>query len=66
MHMMFFLLSLWSSVIPSLPLTLPHAGAMSCGTFGLLLVCAVALWFERDRQAQPKPVHFDRDERLAA
>ena len=63
------LLALWSSVIPNLPLALPHAGLISAATCGLLALCAAALWRERERPTRvlgPKPAHFGDEERLAA
>jgi len=61
--MTMLLIGLWSSVIPTLPLALPHASLMSVLTNTALLFCAIMLWFERDRVV---PGHFGEEERLAA
>jgi len=60
---------LWTSAIPTVPLEMAHAQLMWAITVGLLIVCAVALWFERDRQVpllHPIPVGDDEEVRLAA
>ena len=60
-------LALAASAIPSIPLVWGHFGMMTAITHGLLILCVVALWFERERS---KPVQhsfpFDDGERLAA
>lgn len=64
---MAILWSLWLGVIPSVPLVLTHGDVIAAITNTVLLLCAVALWCERERTA-PKPLDFDdRDDvRLAA
>lgn len=60
---------LWTSAIPAVPLEMAHVQLMWALTVGLLIVCTVALWFERDRQAswpQPLPMGDEEEMRLAA
>ena len=60
-------LALAASAIPSTPLILGHFTVMAAVTDAALVLCVVALWFERERT---KPVHhpvtFGGEERLAA
>jgi hypothetical protein len=61
------LLGLWSSVVPETALVLTYTSVMSAATVGLLVLCTVALWCERDHhQVRPEPIHFGDKEPLAA
>jgi len=61
------LLAVWSSLFTA-ALPLPHSSLMSVATGALMLLCAAALWLQRDRPRAPlpRPLQFGNDERLAA
>ena len=60
-------LALTASAIPSTPLMLGHFGTMIAIANAVLLLCVVALWFERERAAPtPQPFPFGHEDRLAA
>ena len=61
-------LAIWSTVILTAALPLPYSDLMSMATGMLTILCAAALWFERDAPEPPlpQPLHFGHDERLAA
>jgi hypothetical protein len=60
-------MALAGSAIPTTPLMMGHFGVMTAVADAALVLCVVALWFERERT---KPVHhpitFGDEERLAA
>jgi hypothetical protein len=60
-------LALAASAVPSTPLMLGHFGMMTAVANAVLVLCVVALWFERER-AKPaqQPFPFDDEDRLAA
>lgn len=62
------LLGLWSGTIPSLPMMLAYSEFIWAATYLMLVGCAVALWFERERRRPvPKPAEFGGEHhRLAA
>ena len=59
-------LALVASAIPSVPLVWTHFGVLTAITNVLLVLCVVALWFERERKSVPHPFPFGHEERLAA
>ena len=59
-------LVLFANAIPSVPLVWTHFGVVSAVTNVMLVLCVVALWFERERKPAPRQVPFDHEERLAA
>ena len=59
-------LALTASAIPLIPLEWTHVGVLTAITNAMLVLCVVALWFERERKAVPHPVPFGHEERLAA
>jgi len=60
-------LALAASAIPAIPLVWGHFGAMAAMTNAALLLCVVALWFERERtKPNQHPLPFDDETRLAA
>ena len=61
------LLALATGVIPSTPLMWGHFGVMTAITNAMLILCVVALWFERERsQPVKRSFPFGDEERLAA
>ena len=60
-------LALAASAIPSTPLMLGHFGVMTAIANAVLVLCVVALWFERERTKPVQhPFPFGDEERLAA
>ena len=45
--------SLWTAVVPSIPLAATVSEVLSLGAFALLAACTVALWCARDRLDVP-------------
>lgn len=60
-------LALASSAIPSMPLVWGSSGVVTTITNMMLVLCVVALWFERERTKPVQhPIPFGHEERLAA
>jgi hypothetical protein len=67
MEMTTMFLALAASVIPATPLIWGHFGAMAAMTNAALVLCVVALWFERERtEPNHHPVPCGEETRLAA
>jgi len=59
----------WTAALPKVPLVLPHANLMMAVVVAVMVLCTVALWFERDRNSAPMPKPFSHEDehlRLAA
>jgi hypothetical protein len=60
-------MALAASAIPAIPLVMGHVGAMTAATDAALVLCVIALWFQRERSKPVQhPVTFGGEERLAA